>query len=148
MWTPWKLISGYWSRAPSFSDLLRWDVFRVLNWYPPPPPPPPPPRAPGPWFNIKIQSYQYRKSHCGDKTVVRSSYLHNGISYTGKVASLYWISPQIDRQWRQGEVETFYAMMASICNYTPPEADGYLRNCKGLFATVMHPLYMLPGLWK
>ena len=28
-------------------------------------------------------SYQYRKSHCGDKTAVRSSYLHNGISYTG-----------------------------------------------------------------
>ena len=24
----------------------------------------------------------YRKSHCGDKTVVRSSSLHNGISYT------------------------------------------------------------------
>ena len=36
----------------------------------------------GPWFNIKMTSYQYRKSHCGDKTVVRSSYLHNGISYT------------------------------------------------------------------
>ena len=35
---------------------------------------------------------QNRKSHCGDKTVVRS-YLHNGISYTGKMASLYWISP-------------------------------------------------------
>ena len=34
---------------------------------------------PGPRFNIKM-SYQYRKSHCGDKTVVRSSYLHNGIS--------------------------------------------------------------------
>ena len=45
----------------------------------------------GPWFNIKMSSYQYRKSHCGDKTVVRSSYLHNGISYTGKMASLYWI---------------------------------------------------------
>ena len=28
----------------------------------------------GPWFNIKMSSYQYRKSHCGDKTVVRSSY--------------------------------------------------------------------------
>ena len=39
---------------------------------------------------------QYRKSHCGDKTVVRSSYLHNGISYTGKMRSLYWISPQIE----------------------------------------------------
>ena len=40
-----------------------------------------PGNSPGPWFNIKISSYQYRKSHCGDKTVVRSSYLHNGISY-------------------------------------------------------------------
>ena len=51
-------------------------------------------RYPGPWFNIKMSSYQYRKSHCGDKTVVRSSYLHNGISYTGKATSLYWIRGQ------------------------------------------------------
>ena len=34
--------------------------------------------SPGPRFNIKMSSYQYRKSHCGDKTAVRSSYLHNG----------------------------------------------------------------------
>ena len=46
---------------------------------------------PGPWFNIKMTSYQYRKSHCGDNTILRPSYLHNGISYTGKTASLYWI---------------------------------------------------------
>ena len=45
----------------------------------------------GPRFNIKISSNRYRKSHFGDKTVVRSSYLHNGISYTGKMTSLYWI---------------------------------------------------------
>ena len=38
-----------------------------------------------------MSSYQYRKSHCVDKMVVRSSYLHNGISYTGKMTSLYWI---------------------------------------------------------
>ena len=38
-----------------------------------------------------MSSYRYRKSHCGDKTVVRSSYLHNGISYTGKMTSFYWI---------------------------------------------------------
>ena len=37
---------------------------------------------------IKMSSYQYRKSHCGYKTVVRSSYLHNGISYTGKMWSI------------------------------------------------------------
>ena len=36
--------------------------------------------------------YQYRKSHCGDQTILRPSYLHNGISYTGKTASLYWIA--------------------------------------------------------
>ena len=44
----------------------------------------------GPRFNIKMSSYQYRKTHCGDKTVVKSSYIHNGISYAGKM-SLYWI---------------------------------------------------------
>ena len=46
----------------------------------------------GPWFNIKMSSYQYWKSHCGDKTILRPSYLHNGISYTGKTTSLYRIS--------------------------------------------------------
>ena len=49
------------------------------------------PESPGPRFNIKKTSYQHRKSHCGDKTIVRPSYLHNEISYTGKMASLYWI---------------------------------------------------------
>ena len=46
---------------------------------------------PVPWFNIMMPSYQYRKSHCGDKTILRPSYLHNGISYTAKMTSLYWI---------------------------------------------------------
>ena len=45
-------------------------------------------------FNIKMSSYQYRKSHCWGKTVVISSYLHNGISYTGKTTNLYWIRAQ------------------------------------------------------
>ena len=51
--------------------------------------------GPGLRFNIKMSSYQYRKSHRGDKKVVRSSYLHNGISYTGKMSSLYWIGAQM-----------------------------------------------------
>ena len=37
---------------------------------------------------------KYRKSHCGDKTILWLSYLHNGISYTGKTTSLYWIGAQ------------------------------------------------------
>ena len=57
---------------------------------------------PGPWFNIKMSSYQYRKSHCGDKAVVRSSYLHNGISYTGKTIPLYWIGAMgpVGSRWK------------------------------------------------
>ena len=43
------------------------------------------------WFNIKMPSYQYRKSWCGEKMILRPSYLHNGISHNGKMISLYWI---------------------------------------------------------
>ena len=39
-------------------------------------------RISGPWFNIKMTSYPYRKSHCGDERILRPSDLHNGISYT------------------------------------------------------------------
>ena len=50
---------------------------------------------PGPRVNIKMTSYSYRKSHCGDKTeILWPSYRHNGISYTGKTTSLYWIGAQ------------------------------------------------------
>ena len=48
----------------------------------------------GPWFYKNILSYPYKKSHYGDKTVIRSFNLHNGVSYMGKMASLYQISPQ------------------------------------------------------
>ena len=50
---------------------------------------------PGSQFNIKMTSHQHRKSHCGDKTILRPSYLHNGISYTGKMTSQYWIRAQL-----------------------------------------------------
>ena len=52
-------------------------------------------QPPGPRFNIKTTSYQYRKSHCGDKMILWPSYLHNGISFTGKMSSLYWIRVQM-----------------------------------------------------
>ena len=52
------------------------------------------PGGPGPRFNIKATSYQYRKSYCGDKTILRPSYFHNKIFFTGKMTSLYWIKAQ------------------------------------------------------
>ena len=42
---------------------------------------------------------QYRKSHCGDKTILRPSYLHNGISYTGKTPPLYWVRALVRPLW-------------------------------------------------
>ena len=45
--------------------------------------------TPGAPFNIKMTSYWYRKCYCGDQTIIRSSYLHNGISFTGKASHHY-----------------------------------------------------------
>ena len=36
-------------------------------------------------IQYKMSSDQYRNSHCGDKTILRSSYFHSGISYNGKI---------------------------------------------------------------
>ena len=52
-------------------------------------------RGPGYWINIQMPSYQHRKSHSGDKTILRTSYLHNGFPYTGKMTSLYCIGAQV-----------------------------------------------------
>ena len=54
-----------------------------------------------------MTSYQYRKSHCGDKTILRLSYLHIGISYTGEMPSLYWI-----RALRSNNVSGFAEIFA------------------------------------
>ena len=84
----WNQHKGY---ASSSSIYTRWNITECCevlksSWIYA--------KKPGGWFNIKISSYQYRKSHYGDKTILRPSYLHNGISYTGKTTSLYWIKAQ------------------------------------------------------
>ena len=58
----------------------------------------------GPWFNIKMPYYQYRKSHCGDKMVVRSSYLRNGNSFSMLVRWQHYIEPILEPiLWMQFE---------------------------------------------
>ena len=107
------LYSSRWlhmsARAPNFTDhdictmiyhddVIKWKHFprywpfvRGTHRWPEDSPHKGQQHWPGPRFNIKMTSYQYRKSHCGDKTILRPSYLNNGISYTGKMTSLYWI---------------------------------------------------------
>ena len=41
-----------------------------------------------------MPSYQYRKSQCGDKNILRPSYLHTGVSYTCIMTSLCWTGDQ------------------------------------------------------
>ena len=48
------------------------------------------------WFNIKMPSYQYRTSNWGTKTISWLPYVYKGISYTGKMRSLYWIWPLVN----------------------------------------------------
>ena len=67
----------------------------------------------GPQFNIKMISYQYRKSHCADKTILRPAYLHSGISYTGKMLSLYWIEALV----------ILGARASAGMGYYPPKLD-------------------------
>ena len=76
----------------------------------------------GGWFNIKMSSYQYRKSHREDKTILRPSYLHNGISYTGKTTSLYWIGAQVTIIW------------SPQCQWSNPK--GYGKNLFQLIPTI------------
>ena len=71
--------------------------------------------VPGPWFNVKIPSWQYRKFHCGDKTISQPSHLHNEISNTGKTTSLYWIRLLVAMIDAMGWTDVFSFLM--ICFY-------------------------------
>ena len=77
----------------------------------------------GPWFNIKMSSCQFRKSHCEDKTILRSYYLHNGISYTGKMISLYWISPQVLVSHEEG-----FQLFMTVCTILVSRNDRKRKN--------------------
>ena len=63
---------------PDYQGILRGEVMWLAR-------PPEEGQPPGAQFNIKMASYQYKKPLCGDKTFVRSYYLHNGISDTAKI---------------------------------------------------------------
>ena len=64
---------------------------------------------PGPWFNIKMSSYEYRKPHCGDKTVVRSSCLvHPGVRDKRRVSEIDLSQPRHETAfwWRHNGAVT------------------------------------------
>ena len=65
--------------------------------------------------SIKLSSYRYRKCHPEDKSVIRSSHLHNEISFTGQTApycrkwtwwciyaSMNWLTNSLVMVWSIG----------------------------------------------
>ena len=76
-----RVFAPHWACCENTANGMLWEIVcNTLHLRPVD-------KITGPWFNIKMSSYQYRKFHCGDKTILRPSYLHNGISYTGKMTS-------------------------------------------------------------
>ena len=84
--------------------------------------------GPGLQFNITMAFYLYRKSHCGDKTIFRPSHLHNEISYTGKMTSLYWIRALIT------QLRVFVTIRIYVSGYVP-KLKLNLTSCVMLFTT-------------
>ena len=83
----WYTTKDNWQWSCKFATVfVSNDIYQKhknITWY-----------RPGPRINIKMSSYLYRKSHCEEKTILRLSNLHNGISYTVKTTSLYQIGAQ------------------------------------------------------
>ena len=89
------------------------------------------PWSPVPWFNIKMSSYQNRKSHCGDKTVVRSSYLHNGIYWWDDIRILnhpqviLWATVLLVRC--SNELDMSFTIAYFLINWSPFRHNVYVN---------------------
>ena len=60
--------------------------------------------------------YWYKNSHCADQTVIRLSYLHNGISYTSKVIFFIESAPWIFNYLNTIICKTFKWYRLTICS--------------------------------
>ena len=87
-----------------------------------------------PWFNIKMTSYQHRKSHCGDKTILRPListmgfpilvrwhlYIESGpcLSCTASTMVHAWLL-MFWWSWWCHQMETFSALLAICVGNSP-----------------------------
>ena len=78
----------------------------------------------GGWLYINVPSCQYRNFHYGDNTILGSSYLHNGNSYTGKTAHLYRIWAQI----HDTDISMAYTVMHITSNIHTVLFSGFVFN--------------------
>ena len=73
----------------------------------------------GPWFNIKMSSYQYRESHCGDKTVIKFPIL---------VRCHLYIESGPCSQWKHMSTPWIFITIESSANITRSNLVRYCIN--------------------
>ena len=84
--------------APTMNTMNKELIWPYQLWW-----------CPGPWFNIKMSSYQCRKSHCGDKTVVS---LISTMGFPILVRQHAYIESGPRYPWWHHDIETFSASLA------------------------------------
>ena len=103
-------------------------------------------KSSGPRFNINMTSCQFRKSHCGDKTILRPSYLHNGISHTGKTTSLYWIRALVNisevKAWKGNYISL---LLWNVITYTCPNHKTTILTILSVLCSSGIILWMCPA---
>ena len=90
-----------------------------------------------PRFNIKMISYHHRNSHCGDKTILGPSYIHNGIPYTSKT-SLYWIGALVQTNIRYTVIGELFVPGKVGSYYTTGSHDIMSPTVRQLDAHIAH----------
>ena len=75
-------------------------------------------------------SYQYRECHCGDKMAIRLSYLHGGISYTGKMTCFYWTRAHMLKSWNRWVITSHRLKWILIIHPCSESSPGLANFCK------------------
>ena len=94
-------------------------------------------------FNGKVSSYQYRKSNCVNKTVIWSSYLHNGNFPVDKMLS--WI-PILERQHFYSETghwslwESLQKQHIILANRSPYSINAHVFIRMGITTDKIRPI--------
>ena len=93
-------------------------------------------RYSGGWFSMKMPSYQCRKSHYGDKTILRP-----WISYTVKMISLDWIRA-LGSTWDRWKANgTFVLTSRKFCLDFPQLGSHYLVHLRNLWYMVWTDIF-------
>ena len=94
-------------------------------------------------IKYKMPSYQFKNSHCGDKTILRLSYFHNVIFYTGRTISFIGSGPLFG--WlcifsKYQKHQSYFTVFIPKCPY---KNVSIFNLCCSEMNTVLYGIYRL-----